>query len=67
MFSVCFALSQSYPTVPAEITGDWTLSIDTELNFGTMRNAKAVLMNEIEMHLEKLCTVGEWLYLRGVM
>ncbi len=59
MFSVYFALSQSYPTVPAEFTDDWTLSIDTELNFGTMRNAKAVLMNEIEMHLEKLCTVGE--------
>ncbi len=56
---VCFVLSQSYPAVPAEFTGDWTLSIDTEVNFGTMRNAKTELMAEIETHLEKLCTVGE--------
>lgn len=66
MFSVCFARSQSYPAVPAEFTDDWTLSIDTELNFGTMRNAKEELMAEIEKQLEKLCTVGESLYLRVV-
>ncbi len=56
---MCFVLSQSYPAVPTEFTDDWTLSIDTEINFGTMRNAKAELMAEIETHLEKLCTVGE--------
>ncbi len=59
MLSVCFALPQSYPAVPTEFTDAWTLSIDTELNFGTMRNAKAELMTEIETHLEKLCTLGE--------
>ncbi|XP_016110885.1 E3 ubiquitin-protein ligase TRIM21-like isoform X2 [Sinocyclocheilus grahami] len=48
---------QSYPTVPAEFTDDWTLSIDTELNFGTMRNTKTELMDEIKTHLAKLCTV----------
>ncbi|XP_042617340.1 E3 ubiquitin-protein ligase TRIM21-like [Cyprinus carpio] len=48
---------QSYPAVPAEFTDDWTVSVDTELNFGTMRNAKAALMAAIETHLEKLCTV----------
>ncbi|KTF76405.1 hypothetical protein cypCar_00048927, partial [Cyprinus carpio] len=46
---------QSYPSVPAEFSDDWTLSIDTELNFGTMRNTEAELMNEIETHLKKLC------------
>ncbi|XP_016112364.1 pyrin-like [Sinocyclocheilus grahami] len=48
---------QSYPAVPAEFTDDWTVSIDTEFNFGTMRNTKAALMAAIETHLEKLCTV----------
>ncbi|XP_052456833.1 nuclear factor 7, brain [Carassius gibelio] len=48
---------QSYPAVPAEFTDDWTVSIDTELNFGTMRNAKTAFMAAIETHLEKLCTV----------
>uniref|UniRef100_A0A8C1M2H0 B30.2/SPRY domain-containing protein n=1 Tax=Cyprinus carpio TaxID=7962 RepID=A0A8C1M2H0_CYPCA len=48
---------QSYPSVPAEFSDDWTLSIDTELNFGTMRNTKAELMDEIETHLKKLCAV----------
>uniref|UniRef100_A0A8C1HAJ1 RING-type domain-containing protein n=1 Tax=Cyprinus carpio carpio TaxID=630221 RepID=A0A8C1HAJ1_CYPCA len=46
---------QSYPSVPAEFSDDWTLSIDTELNFGTMRNTKAELIDEIETHLKKLC------------
>ncbi|KAK2914418.1 hypothetical protein Q8A67_002817 [Cirrhinus molitorella] len=48
---------QSYPAVPAELTDDWTLNIDTELNFGIMRNTKANLLDEIETHLEKLCAV----------
>ncbi|RXN33923.1 E3 ubiquitin- ligase TRIM39-like protein [Labeo rohita] len=48
---------QSYPAVPVEFSDDWTLSIDTELNFGTMRNARAALLDEIQTHLERLCTV----------
>ncbi|KAK7169934.1 hypothetical protein R3I94_000236 [Phoxinus phoxinus] len=47
----------SYPSVPTEFKDDWMVSIDTELNFGTMRNIKAGLLAEIETHLEKLCTV----------
>ncbi|XP_073693205.1 E3 ubiquitin-protein ligase TRIM68-like [Garra rufa] len=48
---------QSHPVTPAEFTDDWTLTIDTELNFGTMRNSKAALLEEIDAHLEKLCSV----------
>ncbi|XP_026124435.1 E3 ubiquitin-protein ligase TRIM21-like isoform X1 [Carassius auratus] len=47
---------QSYPAVPAEFSDDWTLSIDTDLNFGTMSNINAELMDEIDTHLKKLCT-----------
>lgn len=59
MFNAFVSLSQSYPAVPVEFSDDWTLSIDTELNFGTMRNARAALLDEIQTHLERLCTVGE--------
>ncbi|XP_043101908.1 E3 ubiquitin-protein ligase TRIM21-like isoform X2 [Puntigrus tetrazona] len=48
---------QSYVATPAELPDDWTLSIDTELHFGTLRNTKAELISEIETHLEKLCTI----------
>ncbi|XP_051756263.1 E3 ubiquitin-protein ligase TRIM21-like [Ctenopharyngodon idella] len=48
---------QSYPSVPTEFKDDWMVSLDTELNFGTMRNLRAVLLAEIETHLEKLSTV----------
>ncbi|XP_059395428.1 E3 ubiquitin-protein ligase TRIM21-like isoform X2 [Carassius carassius] len=47
---------QSYPVMPAEFSDDWTLSIETDLNFGTMSNIKAELMDEINTHLKKLCT-----------
>ncbi|XP_051555326.1 E3 ubiquitin-protein ligase TRIM39-like [Myxocyprinus asiaticus] len=48
---------QSYPCVLAEFKDDWTVSMDTELNFGTMRNLKAAVLAQIESRLEKLCSV----------
>ncbi|ROL42485.1 Nuclear factor 7, ovary [Anabarilius grahami] len=48
---------QSYPSVPTEFKDDWMVSLDTELNFGTMRNLRAALLAEIDTHLEKLSTV----------
>ncbi|XP_051988404.1 E3 ubiquitin-protein ligase TRIM39-like [Xyrauchen texanus] len=48
---------QSYPCVPDEFKDDWTVSMDTELNFGTMRNLKAAMLAQIESKLEKLCSV----------
>ncbi|XP_051999649.1 E3 ubiquitin-protein ligase TRIM21-like [Xyrauchen texanus] len=48
---------QNYLCVPAELKDDWAVSIDTELNFGTMRILKAAVLAQIESSLEELCTV----------
>ncbi|KAA0722906.1 Tripartite motif-containing protein 16 [Triplophysa tibetana] len=45
---------QSYPSVPAELKDDWTVSIDTELKFGSMKNINSSALVSIRTHLEKL-------------
>ncbi|KAA0722900.1 Zinc-binding protein A33 [Triplophysa tibetana] len=47
---------QSYPSVTAELKDDWTVSIDTELKFGSMRNINSSALVSIRTHLEKLCS-----------
>ncbi|XP_073669783.1 E3 ubiquitin-protein ligase TRIM39-like [Paramisgurnus dabryanus] len=47
---------QSYPSVPAEFRDDLRVSIDTELNFGSMRNITASVLTSIRTELENLCS-----------
>nr|XP_055023081.1 pyrin-like [Misgurnus anguillicaudatus] len=47
---------QSYPSVPAELRDDWRVSIDTELNFSSMRNITTFVLTSIRTQLENLCS-----------
>lgn len=52
---------QRFPTDPApkEIK-DWTgVTMDTDLNFGSLRNTQVNMMAEVEAELEKLTILGE--------
>ncbi|XP_056599013.1 tripartite motif-containing protein 6-like [Triplophysa dalaica] len=44
------------PSVPAEVKDDWTVSIDTELKFGSMRNINSSALASIRTQLENLCS-----------
>ncbi|XP_073715729.1 nuclear factor 7, brain isoform X1 [Misgurnus anguillicaudatus] len=46
---------QSFPSVPVEIREDWAVSIDTKLNFGSMRNTNTSILASIRTQLENLC------------
>ncbi|XP_073667877.1 nuclear factor 7, brain-like [Paramisgurnus dabryanus] len=48
---------QSYPTVPAQLRDDWRVAIDTELNFGSMRNTTTSVLTSIRTQLENLCFI----------
>ncbi|XP_073715835.1 E3 ubiquitin-protein ligase TRIM21-like [Misgurnus anguillicaudatus] len=47
---------QSYPSVPAELRDDSSVSIDTKLNFGSMRNITTSVLTSINTQLENLCS-----------
>nr|XP_055076152.1 nuclear factor 7, brain-like isoform X1 [Misgurnus anguillicaudatus] len=46
---------QSHPSVPAEFIDDLRVSIDTKLNFSSMRNITAPVLTSIRTQLENLC------------
>nr|XP_055069976.1 E3 ubiquitin-protein ligase TRIM39-like [Misgurnus anguillicaudatus] len=47
---------QSYPSVTAEVRDDLSVSIDTKLNFGSMRNITTSVLTSINTQLENLCS-----------
>ncbi|XP_065150225.1 E3 ubiquitin-protein ligase TRIM39-like [Paramisgurnus dabryanus] len=47
---------QLYPSAPAEFRDDLRVSIDTELNFGSMRNITTSVLTSIRTQLENLCS-----------
>ncbi|XP_073715834.1 E3 ubiquitin-protein ligase TRIM21-like [Misgurnus anguillicaudatus] len=47
---------QSYPSVPAEFRDDLGVSIETQLNFGSMRNITTFVLTSIRTQLENLCS-----------
>ncbi|XP_073715306.1 nuclear factor 7, brain [Misgurnus anguillicaudatus] len=47
---------QSNQSVPAELRDDWRVSIDTKLNFGSMRNITTSVLASIKTQLENLCS-----------
>ncbi|XP_065150135.1 E3 ubiquitin-protein ligase TRIM39-like [Paramisgurnus dabryanus] len=49
-----FLFLQSYPSVPAEFRDDRRVSIDTELNFGSMRNITTSVLTSMRTQLENL-------------
>ncbi|XP_056598982.1 E3 ubiquitin-protein ligase TRIM38-like [Triplophysa dalaica] len=49
-------IEKSNPPVLAEFKDDWTVSIDTELKFGSMRNINSSALASIATQLENLCS-----------
>nr|XP_055033776.1 erythroid membrane-associated protein-like [Misgurnus anguillicaudatus] len=51
-----YSKQTSYPSVPAELRDDLRVSIDTKLNFGSMRNITTSVLTSINTQLENLCS-----------
>ncbi|KAA0722907.1 Zinc-binding protein A33 [Triplophysa tibetana] len=51
------AFNQAHPSVPAEFKDDLTVSSDTELKFGSMRNINSSALASIRTQLENLCSL----------
>ncbi|XP_073715994.1 E3 ubiquitin-protein ligase TRIM21-like [Misgurnus anguillicaudatus] len=47
---------KSYPSVPTELRDYSSVSIDTKLNFGSMRNITTSVLTSINTQLENLCS-----------
>ena len=57
---VCVCVCQTYQPPGQEVNRDWTaVAVDTTTSFGTMRTIMAVMMERIELEMEKLTSIGK--------